>query len=109
MPRVGKSGLESEQPHFNRDEPQPQFNRKFTVISDQTPLSLQELLQADIMRGVEGSNIQLIEIQNKRKTLKTALDNCKHEVNAVLKNANHVQFTSSAAELFQQLNHAVSQ
>ncbi|CAL6031539.1 Internalin-A_precursor [Hexamita inflata] len=76
---------------------------------DQTEPEEEELRYANRLRNIESPNIQLIEIQNKRKMLKTALKNCKHEVNAVLKNANHIQFTSSAAELFQQLNHADSQ
>ncbi|CAL6034689.1 Hypothetical_protein [Hexamita inflata] len=32
MPEIRKSGLGSEQPPFNRDEPQPHFNRENTVL-----------------------------------------------------------------------------
>ncbi|CAL6002224.1 Conserved_hypothetical protein [Hexamita inflata] len=101
-------GIQDDNYTYDYDEYLPVKDYYFPTF-DQTEPSEDELNFANKLRNIEGPNIQLKQIQNKRKTLKTALKNLKQEVNAVIKNANHIQFTSSAVELFQQLNRAVSQ
>ncbi|CAL6011194.1 leucine-rich_repeat domain-containing protein [Hexamita inflata] len=77
-------------------------------IYDQEEPSQEELLQANKLRKIESSNIQLKEIQNQHKTLQThqtALKNFKQEINVVLNNArqSQIQFTANVVRLFQQL------
>ncbi|CAL6063476.1 leucine-rich_repeat domain-containing protein [Hexamita inflata] len=78
-------------------------------ISGQKTNSQEELYFANHLRKIERPNIQLKEIQNQHQFLKTALKYCKQQINAVLNCANHTQFTSSAAQLFELLNQPVSQ
>ncbi|CAL6002360.1 Leucine-rich_repeat domain superfamily [Hexamita inflata] len=75
-------------------------------ISDQKEPSEEELYLANKFRKIESPNIQLKEIQNQHKALKTALNNVKQEINATISNAwqSQIQFTANVVRLFQQLN-----
>ncbi|CAL6031599.1 Leucine_Rich Repeat domain protein [Hexamita inflata] len=84
-------------------------NNKCFEISYQEKPSLELLRKANKFRIIERPNLQLKEIQNKRQILKTALNNCKQQINTVLNSANHNQFTSSIAHLFEKLNQPFSQ
>ncbi|CAL6065154.1 leucine-rich_repeat domain-containing protein [Hexamita inflata] len=79
-------------------------------ISHQTEPSMNELCEANKIKRMEDPIIQLKEIQNKRNTFKTTLNNLEQKIKALNSNANsnHIQFTSSVVQLFQS-NQAVSQ
>ncbi|CAL6002332.1 leucine-rich_repeat domain-containing protein [Hexamita inflata] len=75
-------------------------------LSDQKEPSEEELRKANKLRKIESPNIQLKEIQNQHKALKTALNNVKQEINATISNAwqSKIQFTANVVRLFQLLN-----
>ncbi|CAL6002500.1 leucine-rich_repeat domain-containing protein [Hexamita inflata] len=75
-------------------------------ISNQTKPFQEELRYANQMKNIESPNIQLREIQNKRKTLKTIFNAFKLKINAVpiRLHSDQIQFTSSAVRLFKQLD-----
>ncbi|CAL5998491.1 leucine-rich_repeat domain-containing protein [Hexamita inflata] len=80
-------------------------------VSYQGIPSQEQLRRANKFRHIERTNIQLKEILNKHYNFKTALNNCKYKLinGGVLNNTNHIQFSSSAAQLSEQLNPPVSQ
>ncbi|CAL6002308.1 leucine-rich_repeat domain-containing protein [Hexamita inflata] len=97
---------------FSSIEQHPNYNninengwRSF-YISDQKEPSEEELRKANKLRKIESPNIQLKEIQNQHKALKTALNNVKQEINATISNAwqSKIQFTANVVRLFQLLN-----
>ncbi|CAL6002346.1 Hypothetical_protein [Hexamita inflata] len=96
---------------FSSLELHPNFYKLkcFKITEQNRYLPKEELRKANKIRLIERPNIQLKEIQNLHQSNKTVLDNCKKEINAVLNCANHIQFTSYAAQLFEQLNQPVSQ
>ncbi|CAL6063484.1 Conserved_hypothetical protein [Hexamita inflata] len=97
---------------FSSLELHPNYNnldengyRCFKISSQEDP-SQQELSCANKLRNIEGPNLQLKEIQNKCKSLKTTFNKFKQEINAVMNNArqSQIQFTSNVVRLFQLLN-----
>ncbi|CAL6002406.1 leucine-rich_repeat domain-containing protein [Hexamita inflata] len=80
--------------------------QKCFYIFDQEDLSEEQLHKANKFRKIECPNIQLKEIQNQHKALKTALNNVKQQVNATISNAwqSQIQFTVNVVRLFQLLN-----
>ncbi|CAL6035097.1 Leucine-rich_repeat [Hexamita inflata] len=101
---------------FTQLEQLPNFNKIYMGyrcfdISNQRQPSLEELSNSNNLRKIEQQNTSLVLIQNKRKTIKTSLNNVKRKINAVMNriHSNNYQFSSSAVHLFQQLNEAVSQ
>ncbi|CAL5986372.1 leucine-rich_repeat domain-containing protein [Hexamita inflata] len=66
--------------------------------------SQEELRDANTMRYIESPNIQLKQIQNKRKILKMAFNDFKQKINASINNAHqiHTMFTVNVVHLFQQ-------
>ncbi|CAL6031543.1 Conserved_hypothetical protein [Hexamita inflata] len=100
------SSIEKRLNYNNTDE----YGQRCFNISGQSVPSKQVLHFANKLRHIEGPNIQLKEIQNKRKTRKI-FNNFKQQIKNVVNSvqSNHIQFTSSVVHLFQQLNHAVSQ
>ncbi|CAL6002206.1 leucine-rich_repeat domain-containing protein [Hexamita inflata] len=79
---------------------------RYFDISFQMQPSEEELSKANKLRKIESPNNQLKEIQNKRQIVKTALAKFKQKLNAAMNNTcqSQIQFTSSVAQLFQQLN-----
>ncbi|CAL5998105.1 Hypothetical_protein [Hexamita inflata] len=102
---------------FTQLEQHPNFNKidrmgyRYFDISNQRQPSLEELSNSNNLRKIEQQNTSLVLIQNKRKTIKTSLNNVKRKINAVMNriHSNNYQFSSSAVRIFQQLNEAVSQ
>ncbi|CAL5991915.1 Hypothetical_protein [Hexamita inflata] len=80
-------------------------------IQNQKPPSQQQLNYANKMKRIEDPNISLKQIQFKHKTLQTKRKQFKLEINGVIQHShlNNIQFTSSVAHLFEQLNQTVSQ
>ncbi|CAL6031659.1 Chain_A [Hexamita inflata] len=96
------SSLEKHPNYNNLDE----YGWRCFDISKQKYLSEKELFKANQFRNIEGPNIQLKEIQNQHKSLKTTFNNFKQEINTVLNNASQsqIQFSANLVRLFQQLN-----
>ncbi|CAL6063426.1 receptor-like_protein [Hexamita inflata] len=99
------SELEQQQNFNSLDE----YGDRYFDISAQKTNSQEELRKANKMRKIESPNSQLKQNQNQHKALKTALNECKQKINAVLTCADHIQFTSSVAQLFELLNQPFSQ
>ncbi|CAL6063508.1 leucine-rich_repeat domain-containing protein [Hexamita inflata] len=90
-------------PNFNSID---KFGKRCFNISGQIKPFKQQLRQANNIRRIESPNIQLKEIQSQHKSLNTALNSRKQEINAVLNNArqSQIQFTANVVHLFQLLN-----
>ncbi|CAL6002412.1 leucine-rich_repeat domain-containing protein [Hexamita inflata] len=90
-------------PNFNSVD---KFGKRCFNISGQIKPLKQQLRQANKFRKIECPNIQLKEIQNQHKALKTALKNFKQNINATISNAwqSQIQFTANVVRLFQLLN-----
>ncbi|CAL6010770.1 Hypothetical_protein [Hexamita inflata] len=78
-------------------------------LPHQTNPSKEERCRAKKFNHIEGPNIQLRQSKNKRKHLQTVSNYFKQKLNAIINNTNHFQFTTSAAQLFEQIDQAVSQ
>ncbi|CAL6002270.1 leucine-rich_repeat domain-containing protein [Hexamita inflata] len=96
------SDFTSVKKHLNFNNEDEYGFRTFEITDQQIP-SQEDLFLANILRKTECPNIKLKQIQNKCQTLKTALHECKQKINIEF-NANHIQFTSAVAHLFEQLN-----
>ncbi|CAL6011229.1 Hypothetical_protein [Hexamita inflata] len=72
-------------------------------ISDQKDSSEKELRKANQFRNIESPNIQLNQIQNQHKSLKTTFNNFRQQINATMNNASQsqMQFTANVVRLFQ--------
>ncbi|CAL6063436.1 leucine-rich_repeat domain-containing protein [Hexamita inflata] len=98
--------------NFSSLEKHPNYNnldekgKRCFEISYQRDPSEQQLCKANKFRKIERPNIQLKEIQNQHKALKTTLQKFKKQLNAVMNNArqSQIQFTANMVRLFQQLN-----
>ncbi|CAL6093338.1 Conserved_hypothetical protein [Hexamita inflata] len=82
--------------------------RCFGIPHQANPLK-EERCRALKFSHIEDPNIQLRLFNNKRKTLQTVLNSFQQKINAVLNYKNHLQFTFSAAQLFEQMNQTISQ
>ncbi|CAL6013344.1 leucine-rich_repeat domain-containing protein [Hexamita inflata] len=82
------------------------FNKRNFIITNQAVPSKDQLFKANQMRNIECPNIQLIEIQNKHKPLKTTFNHLKQNINAAMRNvrSNQIMFTVNVVRLFQLLN-----
>ncbi|CAL6002328.1 leucine-rich_repeat domain-containing protein [Hexamita inflata] len=88
-------------PNYNNfDENCQKFLNKF----NQTEPSKEEVRQAKQIIRIELQNLKLKEIPH--KSLQTAFNNCKQEINATMNNArqSQIQFTAKIIHLFQYLN-----
>ncbi|CAL5985333.1 leucine-rich_repeat domain-containing protein [Hexamita inflata] len=101
----GISDFTSIEKHKNFNNLNQFGERSFDISNQKNPMKT----EATQLRRVEYPNNYLKENQNKRKIFKTRFDTLKLEIKAIINNANHIQFTSSVVQLFEQLNQAVSQ
>ncbi|CAL6063438.1 Leucine-rich_repeat [Hexamita inflata] len=99
------SDLSSLEKHPNYNNLNEKGKRCFDISKQKEPSQKEQYL-ANKFRKIEGPNVQLKENQNQHKSLQTALDNFKQEINAALNNTrqSQIQFTANVVRLFQQLN-----
>ncbi|CAL6002296.1 tandem-95_repeat protein [Hexamita inflata] len=83
-----------------------QNGKRCYKINHQTTPTSKQRRTANKLRLIESQNLQLKEIQNQHKSLKTTINSFKNEINATFNNArqSQIQFTSSVIRLFQYFN-----
>ncbi|CAL6031589.1 leucine-rich_repeat domain-containing protein [Hexamita inflata] len=90
-------------PNYNNLD---QNGKRCFKINHQTTPTQKQRRKANKLRLIESPNIQLKENQNQHKSLKTALNNFKQEINTTMNNTRQrqIQFTSNVVRLFQYMN-----